>query len=131
LVGSLGWASQSVADTVGKGWGWKIKKKLIGLDFLGSPPLHLSVLIVWTDDLLLGLSARPMFHAVLVLVEGFGSAGHVFRFNKKTDGTCLYFLALLPFPVCVLSGGSILPPGLITAIDIPKRVLFFSFFLLS
>lgn len=105
MVGSLGWASQSVADTVGKGWGWKIKKKLIGSDFCWVLPfLHLSVLIVWTDDLLLGLSARPMFHAVLVLVEGFGSAGHVFRFNKKTDGTCLLFGFAAFSCVCVVGG---------------------------
>jgi hypothetical protein len=96
---------------------------------LGSPPLHLSVLIVWTDDLLLGLSARPMFHAVLVLVEGFGSAGHVFRFNKKTDGTCLLFGFAAFSCVCVLSGGSILPPWSYNCDRYPQKGLVF--FLLS
>lgn len=88
---------------------------MIGSDFLGSlpPPPFISVLIVRTDDLLLG-SARPVFHAVLVVVvEGGGglvSAGHVFRFNKKRWNVLTFWLCCL----VLLSVGRVGPtlPGI-------------------
>lgn len=83
--------------------GWKIKKKkkkLIGSDFLGSP-LHLSVLIVWTDDLLLGLCPSNVPRCA-----GGGGGGGVLVLLAMCSGSTrkrmerAYFLALLPFAVC-------------------------------